>query len=68
MNNQCLKSNIVYRARVISENITKEYIGCTATSFKDRYTTRKLGFNHIKYAKGCELTKNIQQLKSEEKQ
>ena len=68
MSNQCLKSNIVYRAKVTSEDTTKEYIGCTATTFKDRYTTHKLGFNHIKYAKGCELTKYIQQLKSEEKQ
>ena len=67
LNNQCLKSNIVYRAQVTTDDNTKEYIGCTATTFKERYTTHKLGFNHVKYSKGCELTKYIQQLKSDEK-
>ena len=47
---------------------TKDYIGCTSTTFKERYTTHKQGFNHAKYAKGSELTKYVQQLKSEEKQ
>ena len=68
MNNQCLKSNIVYTAHVTTEETTKEYIGCTSNTFKERYGTHKLGFNHAKYAKGCELTKYIQKLKSEEKQ
>ena len=68
LNNECLRSNIVYRAKVTTEDATKEYIGCTSNTFKERYTTHKQGFNHAKYAKRCELTKYIQQCKSEEKQ
>ena len=67
MNNECLKTNIVYRAKVTTEEITKEYIGCTATTFKDRYTTHKQGFTHEKYANRCELTKYVHKLKSEDK-
>ena len=68
MDNQCLKSNVVYRAKVNTEDATKEYIGCTSNTFKERYTTHKQGFNHAKYSKRCELTKYVQQLKSQEKQ
>ena len=67
MDNQCLKSNVVYRAKVNTEDATKEYIGCTSNTFKERYTTHKQGLNHAKYSKRCELTKYVQQLKSEEK-
>ena len=59
----CLTDNIVYRADVTTTDTgeTKQYIGMTANSFKERYR------NHIKdskYSNETELSKYVWELKS----
>ena len=64
LNNNCQSECIVYKAEVkTSDGETREYIGMTANSFKERYYNHKKSFNLEKYEKETELSKFIWRLK-----
>ena len=44
--NDCLKTNVVYKATVQHENKISNYIGMTENSFKTRYTQHKSSLKH----------------------
>ena len=64
LNNNCQSECIVYKAEVKTSNgETREYIGMTANSFKERYYNHKKSFNLEKYEKKTELSKFVWRLK-----
>lgn len=62
----CLTKNIVYKAEITSTNEedAKEYIGMTATTFKERYRNHKTSINNERYATETELSKYVWKLKA----
>jgi hypothetical protein len=64
---QCLTKDIVYQAKVHSENTTETYIGLTATEFKTRYNNHKQSFKDEKIKEATELSKYIWTLKKQNK-
>ena len=65
LDNKCLSSNIIYEAQVTSqpENVVKHYRGLCSTDFKARLAVHHQCMNHRRYAKGCELSKYVWELK-----
>lgn len=65
LNKNCLARNIVYKAEVTSldDGQTKEYIGMTATTFKERYGNHKKSLKNVRYEKETELSSYIWKLK-----
>ena len=61
--NDCLKTNVVYKATVQHENKISNYIGMTENSFKTRYTQHKSSFKHSKNRTQTELSSLIWSLK-----
>ena len=61
----CLADGITYQANVTTTDgtITKQYIGMTANSFKQRYSNHLKSFRNEKYANETELSKYIWDLK-----
>ena len=55
----CLTKNIIYKAQVFTtnDNDMKEYIGMTATTFKERYRKHKSEINNKRHANDTELSK-----------
>ena len=41
LDGNCLKSAIIYKGTLAHNNISKTYIGCTETTFKERFETMK---------------------------
>ena len=66
LENQCLKSNIVYQASVTTEHETQKYVGATETAFKTRFANHKLSFKHERYKNQTELSKYIWELKEKD--
>ena len=66
MNGECLASNIVYEARLTSDepnSSEKVYIGIAETTFKKRFSNHKKTFNHAKYKNETELSKEVWKIK-----
>ena len=67
LNNTCQSSSIVYNAQVSTatdNNATsKNYIGLTEGTFKQRFNQHKVTFRHRKYINSTELSKYIWHLK-----
>ena len=63
LDNKCLTENLVYKSSVTANNKTKEYIGLTSTSFKQRYTAHKASFTHPGKAHNTTLSTPIWELK-----
>ena len=61
--NDCLKTNVVYKATVQHENKISNYIGMTENSFKTRYTQHKSSLKHSKNRTQTELSSLIWSLK-----
>ena len=61
--NDCLKTNVVYKATVQHENKISNYIGMTENSFKTRYTQHKSFLKHSKNRTQTELSSLIWSLK-----
>ena len=63
LNNQCLTFNKIYSATLTSNKATKQYVGSTGNSFKDRYRNHKTSVNNINKRNTTELAKYIWDLK-----
>ena len=67
LDNKCLTTSLIYNAQVTSttsnQTATKNYIGLTEGTFKQRYTQHKSTFTHRKLSNSTELSKYIWQLK-----
>ena len=63
LNNKCLIENVIYKATVISNKETMEYIGSTANTFKSRWYNHNHSFNTYK-ENSTELAKYIWFLKN----
>ena len=61
--NQCLKTNVVYKATVQYDNKTSHYIGMTENSFNTRYTQHKSFLKHSKNRSQTELSSLVWSLK-----
>ena len=62
---KCTIENVIYKAKVTTENAEKRYIGLTATPFKTRYSSHKSSFNNRGKSNQTELSKHIWKLKDE---
>ena len=67
LNGDCQKENIIYKATVTSEQITKYYYGLSEPPFKFRYNNHTASFRNKPKDKGTVLSKYIWQLKEGEK-
>ena len=47
--NKCLKIDVVYKATVVYEDETEQYIGKTESTFKTRYMLHKSSLKHSKH-------------------
>ena len=63
LNNQCLISNIIYKATITTDKTTKQYLGSTGNTFKQRYRNHKSSFNNINKRHATELSNYIWNLK-----
>ena len=63
LDNKCLTSNVIYNAQVTTNNATKNYIGLTEGTFKQRFSQHKATFKHRKYTNSTELSKYIWKLR-----
>ena len=52
-------SDIIYRAKITWNKITKQYLGSTANTFKQRYRNHKSSFNNINKRHTTELANYI---------
>ena len=59
----CLLTNVIYRATVVTSEKSKQYVGSSGLSFKSRYTRHKCSFNYSKYRLKTTLSKYIWELK-----
>ena len=64
---ECLTKSVVYKATVETDNDRKEYIGMTATTFKERYNNHQQSMRHRRYAHSTTLSKHIWALKDANK-
>ena len=66
LDNKCLTDNIVYEATITSNQAEygpRTYIGISETTFKKRFSNHVKSFNHEKYEKDSELSKEVWKLK-----
>ena len=67
LDNKCLTTSLIYNAQITSTTVnqttTKNYIGLTEGTFKQRYTQHKSTFTHRELSNSTELSKYIWQLK-----
>ena len=68
IDNNCLTSCVIYNARVTTDDTTKNYIGLTEGTFKQRLTQHKHSFRHRNYMNSTELSKYIWQLHDSNKE
>ena len=61
---KCLRSDIIYEAKVHSNNSTVKYIGQASTTFKERFRNHMLSFNNMRYQTNTTLSKHIWDLKT----
>ena len=69
LDNKCLTASLIYNAKVTTTETnptTKNYIGLTEGTFKQRYNQHKLTFRHRRYINSTELSKHIWQLKDKD--
>jgi hypothetical protein len=65
LDGQCLVKNIVYRATVTTASSpTKQYIGLTSTTFKERLANHTQSFKNKAMSNASELSKHLWNLKN----
>ena len=64
---KCQSSNIIYQAKVSTEDSEETYIGLTATTFKKRFSNHKQSFNDRNKRFNTQLSKYVWELKDQEK-
>jgi len=62
LDRKCLTTSIIYNAQITTRNTTKNYIGLTEGTFKQRYSQHKMTFNNRKYTNSTELSKYVWKL------
>ena len=62
----CQTSNLIYKCVVSSTHDSKEYIGLTSNTFKQRYSSHKASFTHRKLSSSTALSTYIWDLKDRE--
>ena len=69
VNNQCLISDVIYKAEVhsctrsIDNNKLYKYVGATSTTFKNRFTNHTHSFKHDRFSNSTSLSRLIHELK-----
>ena len=63
IDNNCLTSGLIYKAQAKTDDTTKNYIGLTEGTFRQRFTQHKHSFRHRSYLSTTELSKYIWQLR-----
>ena len=63
LNGKCLKEGLIYSSKVISNLGTREYIGVTKNTFKERWDGHNFDANHIDYRTRTTLANYIWSLK-----
>ena len=63
----CLLTNVIYRATVITSEKSKQYVGSSDLLFKSRYRRYKCSFNDSKYRLKTTLSKYNWDLKDRNK-
>ena len=63
LDNKCLIKNVIYKATISSANETKNYIGSTGNTFKNRWYNHNNSFKNYK-ENGTELAKYVWHLKN----
>lgn len=62
---ECLSKCVVYKATIKTDNSTKQYIGSTENSFKERYTAHKSSFNNCSKRCSTKLSEYIWECKAQ---
>ena len=63
---KCKTTNLVYKNTVEAAGTTKQYIGLTSNTFKERFTGHKASFTYRKYAHKTTLSSHIWELKDQQ--
>ena len=64
LDGNCLQKDILYNGKCTADNEpSKNYIGLTATTFKERFGTHKQSFNHRKHSHSTTLSSHFWNLK-----
>ena len=63
MNGKCLQNNIIYQAKVSTQNKNEYYVGLTSNSFKTRLATHKASLKKRNLEKSCKLAQYVWELK-----
>ena len=63
VNGHCLKESLVYSSKIVSNSETREYIGVTKNTFKERWDGHNFDANHIDYRHRTTLANYIWSLK-----
>ena len=69
LDGKCLTKGLIYEATISSDLRNygqKVYHGITKDKFKLRYANHKKAFNHLKYSKDTELSKEVWRIKNKE--
>ena len=64
LDKKCLTENVVYKGSVTTKEETKEYIGLTSNTFKQRYYQHNSSFNNPKKAHTTTLATYIWKLQN----
>ena len=65
LDGRCQEKALIYKATVISASGVMAYIGSTALSFKERYTSHKSSFTHRHLASSTSLSGYVWELKDQ---
>ena len=68
LDGKCLQTEIIYKASIHSNNVSRCYFGLNEGQFKTRYNNHIKSFKNSQYGQDTELAKYVWKLKDENKQ